>query len=388
MPQIRITKLHLLGLAGLALILLALPDVAFAQSTPSPLLPASPNASLVAGLFWIVFWMAVIVFLLVEGLLIYAAIRFRRRSDDEQPVQVHGNTRAEIAWTVGPALIAAAIFALSLQVMLTDRPPDSEGVSAVSVASLCFSSDVSADEVAAFLATSTMTIDIVGNQWWWELNYEDYGFFTAADMYVPVGEVVSLRMTSRDVVHAWWIPQLGGKRDVYPGATTYAWFQVTEPGIYEGHCTEMCGDSHAYMPMRVIALEPEEFDRWLAQRQDDVPAASTELTAHGEELVRTKGCVGCHAIQGINDVARVGPNLSNIASRRQIAGVLPYSTDNMREWLVNPQAVKPGTRMPDLALTDEELDALVAYMDTLRDQPFDSDVTVDDVPQTSSLTSE
>lgn len=369
MPFTHVLKSRLLHIVSVvALASLVLPSIAAAQeaTSPSPLLPASPNAGLVAGLYWVVFWMAVVVFVLVEGLLIYATLRFRRRHDDEQPIQVHGNNRMELAWTIGPALIAVAIFVLSLQVMLTDRPPDAEGVSAVSVASVCFNSDVSPDEAAAFLAVSTLTVQVTGKQWWWQLEYPDYGFTTAADLYVPVGEVVVLQLSSQDVVHSWWIPQLGGKQDVYPGTTTYTWFQVTEPGIYEGHCTELCGDSHAYMPMRVVALEPDAFEAWAGQQQAAVAEPATDLTQRGRELVSEKGCVGCHVLNGINEGPGVGPNLSTIASRRQIAGIMPYNPENMRTWLSNPAAVKPGAKMPNLNLTDEELDALVSYLDTLQ----------------------
>lgn len=363
--------LLLVGMAGLLLGLL-LPRIAAAQSTtPSPLDPASPNAELVATLYWIVFWMSVAVFVLVEGLLIYSSVRFRRRSANEIPVQVHGNTRMEIAWTVGPALIAAAVFALSWWVMLRDRPPTDQGVSAVSVASICFNNDITPEEAAAFLSVSNLTIEVVGNQWWWSYTYLDYDFTTAADLYVPVGHVVVLRLTSRDVAHSWWIPQLGGKQDLYPGATTYTWFQVTKPGVYEGHCTEMCGTSHAYMPMRVVALPEDEFSAWAEQQVAalDVTtenfSSDDQLVSQGHDLFQTRGCVGCHAVGGMGVYANVGPNLTNIASRDQIAGILPYSPDNMRGWLRDPTQ-KPGSKMPLLPLTDEELDALVAYLDTLE----------------------
>jgi cytochrome c oxidase subunit 2 len=364
-----VVKSKLLWLASFVVLIgLAFPGIAAAQqsSTPSPLLPASPNASLVAGLYWIVFWMAVVVFILVEGLLIYAAVRFRRQSESEQPIQVHGNNRMELAWTIGPALIAAAIFVLSLQVMLTDQPPTADGVSSVSVASVCFNGDITPDQAAAFLSVSTLKVEITGKQWWWEMNYPDYGFYTATDMYVPVGDVVVLEMTSNDVVHSWWIPQLGGKRDVYPGATTYAWFQVTEPGVYEGHCTEFCGDSHAYMPMRVIALEPAAFDTWTEQQIAAAPEPATDLSKFGQQIFVEKGCNGCHTVNGLGGSARTGPNLSNLASRRQIAGIMPYNPENLRTWLIDPAGVKPGARMPNFNLSAAELDALVAYLDTLR----------------------
>jgi cytochrome c oxidase subunit 2 len=369
MPVLRILKAQRYWLAALVLLLaVALPSIAAAQtsSSPSPLLPASPNASLISGLYWLVFWMAVVVFVLVEGLLIYAALRFRRRDDSELPTQVHGNTRMEVAWTVGPALISAAIFGFSLQVMLANQPPTSDGVSAVSVASVCFASDVSAEDAAAFLAASTLNVQITGKQWWWEMYYPDYDFYTATDMYVRVGDIVALEMTSGDVVHSWWVPQLAGKEDVYPGATTYLWFQATEPGVYEGHCAELCGASHAYMPMRVIALEDAEFDEWAAQQQAPAAEPQTALEQRGAELLREKGCIGCHAVRGQIESSRVGPNLTHVASRQQIAGILPYSPENMRSWLHDPMELKPNARMPDLNLTDEELDALVAYLNAMK----------------------
>lgn len=351
----------------LALFGLSIPQIALAQSsTPSPLLPASPNASLIAALFWAVFFMAVVVFLAVEGLLIYSAIRFRRRSDDEMPTQVYGNTRMEIVWTSGSALIAAAVFLLSVIVIFENQPPVADEV-ALAASNVCFTTDVGGEQVAAFLGTSTLDVEIVGHQWWWEMNYPAYGANTATDMYVPVGSVVKLQMTSIDVVHSWWIPQLAGKEDVYPGATTYTWFQVQEAGTYEGHCAELCGASHAYMPMRVIAVSPEEFELWAQKQVSDAPEPGDgTLAAQGKELFSSRGCVGCHAISGVNTLARVGPNLTNIAGRVQIAGLMPYSEDNMRRWLQDPVAVKPGALMPNLQLSSEEVEALTAYLHTLE----------------------
>lgn len=369
MSMMRCLKNQIPWLVGFLLLAgLAFPTLALAQSSdpPSPLLPASPNAGMIATLYWVVFWMAVAIFIAVEALLIYAALRFRRRSDDEVPVQIHGNNRMEIAWTVGSALVVVPIFALSFQVLFDNAPPTADGVSPVAVASVCFNSDVTPDEAAAFLSVSTLTVNVTGKQWWWQMEYPDYGFSTATDMYVPVGEVVVLQMTAEDVVHAWWVPQLAGKQDVYPGITTYSWFQATEPGVYEGHCTELCGASHAYMPMRVIALEPEEFERWAERQGTPVREPATDLERQGADLLASKGCIGCHAFNGISDSSRVGPNLTHVASRFQIAGIVPYSPTNMRTWLTNPVEMKPGAKMPNLNLTEQELDALVTYLDTLR----------------------
>lgn len=368
MLPLRISKGHLLWFAGVvALVLLLTPEVALAQSSssPSPLLPASPGADLIANLYWAIFFMSVAVCIVVEGLLLYSIIRFRRRSDDELPVQVHGNTRLELAWTIGSALIAIAVFIPSVPVLFAVLNPPEDAVSAAA-SNVCFVSDIEGSEAAAFLGTSTMDIEVAGFQWWWEMSYPAYGVTTATDMYVPVGAVVKLKMTSLDVAHSWWIPQLGGKQDVYPGAWTYTWFQATRPGIYEGHCTELCGTSHAYMPMRVIAVEPAEFEQWAEQQLADAPEPTNELAARGRDLLTEKGCIGCHSLNGVSTGARVGPNLTHFASRTQIGGVMEYNEENLRNWLINPLHEKPGVKMPNLGLNDEELDALVAYLSTLE----------------------
>jgi cytochrome c oxidase subunit 2 len=320
---------------------------------------------MIANLYWLVFFMSVAVFIVVEGLLIYSIIRFRRRSDDELPVQVHGNTRLELAWTIGSGLIAAAVLIPSVPVLFATLQPPEDAVSAAA-SNVCFVSDIEGDDAAAFLGTSTLDIEVAGYQWWWEMNYPAYGITTAADMYVPVGAVVKLKMTSLDVAHSWWIPQLGGKQDVYPGAWTYTWFQATRPGVFEGHCTELCGVSHAYMPMRVVAVSQAEFEQWTQQQLAEAPEPTDELAMQGRDLFTEKGCVGCHSINGISSEARVGPNLTHLATRAQIGGILAFNEENLRTWLDDPLAVKPGVKMPDLGLSDEELDALAAYLATLE----------------------
>jgi cytochrome c oxidase subunit II len=356
------------------------PSYAFAEP-PSPLIPASPQASVLADLYWLIFWMAVAVFVLVEGLLLYSAFRFRRRRDDEQPTQIHGNTRLELAWTVAPALIVAAIFAVSLPGMgIVNQPPaeTSANVAVASAASsnVCFVGSIDADSAAAFAGTSTLNIKVTGRQWWWQLDYPEYGFETATDMVVPVGAIVKLEMQSNDVIHSWWIPQLNGKQDVNPDAPSYTWFQAERAGVFEGQCTELCGDSHAYMPMRVVAVAPDEFERW-AQAQSSIKAQATQpsdpLAAQGRLLFEQKGCVSCHAIDGVeaqvplNDAALTrGPNLSNFGGRTQVAGVLSNTPEHLAQWLANPQDVKPGTRMPNLALSQQEIDSLVAYLESLK----------------------
>lgn len=357
-----------LVLGVLALIAFALfPDQAFARETDLSILdPASPNAKIVADLYWIIFWLAVAVFILVEGALFWSAIKFRRRSDDELPVQIHGNTRWEIIWTIGPALLTLGIFILSLQTMWAIEQPAANAVAIADAQNVCFVGDVAPERAAQFLGTSTMEVQIFGNQWWWEYNYPAFGFFTAADMVVPVGAIVKLQMRSRDVAHAWWIPRLGGKQDLYPDEDTFTWFQATQEGTFEGHCTELCGASHAYMPMRVIALSQEKFDAWVQKHTATAalpPAGSQEEKGM---LTFKKYCQACHNIPGVTErETHIGPSLQGVFNRTLIGGILDMDPNNLEKWIKNAPSVKPGSKMPAFAnLTDDEVQALVAYLRT------------------------
>jgi cytochrome c oxidase subunit 2 len=274
----------------------------------------------------------------------------------------------DIFWTLIPALATLAVLLLVLRALL-DNPSANANPgngSAMTLASVCFSDTVDPAEAARMLLAPDETIAIIGKQWWWEIAYPGYDFFTAADIYMPVGAVVLLEMTSQNESHIWWTPQAKSGLVISPEQTSYVWLHASEPGIYEGYCGELCDDPQAYMPLRIIALEPAAFAQWVQQQQAPVPEPTTPLAVQGEALMRSKGCLGCHALRGVSEGTRVGPDLSNMASRQQIAGVVPYSTENMRLWMADPAALKPGTRMPRLSLSDDELDALIAYMDTLE----------------------
>jgi cytochrome c oxidase subunit 2 len=342
-------RLRLLAFAGVVAILLAACRDALPQSS---LNPAGERAEQVDSLFRLVFWIAVVVFVLVEGALVYALVRFRRRRADEgNPVQVHGNVRLEVLWTIIPALLLLGIAVPTVRTIFD------------------LSSHPSGDAVR---------VNVVAHQWWWEVEYPDLGVITANEIHVPAGRPVVVSLESEDVIHSFWVPRLAGKQDIIPGRTNAIDFVAAEPGTYLGQCAEYCGLSHALMRFRVIAQEPEEFDAW-AQAQL-APVAAQPQGATQQAL---GACFQCHAFRGLEGapepiggtvevvqgllVPFPAPDLTHFASRTTFAGAtFELTADSLFRWLENPRAVKPGSRMMDYGLTDDQIEALVAYLLSLR----------------------
>ncbi len=344
---IRRALLLICALTAMIALVLGLAVPAFAQggtpSQPSALAPAGPNSAAIASLFTIVLVMAVVVFIVVEGLILVSAFRFRHRAKDAaEPSQVHGNTKAEIAWTILPALIVVTLFVMALQTQQTlDTKPAA--------------------------AAEQMTVKVIGHQFWWEFQYPDLGITTATDLVIPVGKVVNLEISSGDVIHSFWVPQLNGKTDAFPNHVNFTWIQANTSGIYYGQCAELCGASHANMRVVVLAKTQEEFDQWVKQQQASPIASTDALAQQGQQILMAGACVGCHTINGTAANGKVGPNLTHIGSRTSLAGGLLTNTEgNLRRWLTNPPAVKPGSIMPNLNLTTTEIDALTAYLQSLK----------------------
>jgi cytochrome c oxidase subunit 2 len=338
----------------------------------------------------IVFPIATVIFFLVQGLIIFIVVRFRARSDDDAPVQVHGNAKAELAWTIAPALILAVVGVFTVVTV--------------------FDINQRAD------ASEVLSINVTGHQWWWEYEYPqqeavDDAFVTANELVIPTGRTVQLRLTSADVIHSFWPAKLAGKVDTVPGRTNYMKVSADTPGDYSGQCAEYCGLSHANMRLRVIALDPAEFAEWVEGQQEDAAAAPTTTTtaapttttteagaeattsgasadepestpvgedaeldqANGAALFVTKGCSGCHTISGLEGAnGKVGPNLTHLHSRSRFAGaVFELNDRNLRRWLRNPSGIKPmnpdnGQGMPNLGLSEDEITQLIAYLETLK----------------------
>lgn len=310
---------------------------------PSALDPAGPNSAAIASLFNVVLVIATVVFVVVEGLILISAFRFRRRAKDaSEPTQVHGNTKAEIAWTILPALIVVTLFVMALQTQQTlgARPA---------------------------AAAEQMTVKVIGHQFWWEYQYPEMGITTATDLVIPTGKVVNLELSSVDVIHSFWVPQLNGKTDAFPNHVNTTWIQANTPGIYYGQCAELCGASHANMRVVVNAKTPEEFDRWVKEQQAPAADPTDALAQQGQLVFAAGACIGCHAIEGTAANGKIGPNLTHVGSRTSIAGGMLTNTEgNLRRWLANPPAVKPGSIMPNLNLTKTEIDALTAYLQSLK----------------------
>jgi cytochrome c oxidase subunit II len=212
-------------------------------------------------------------------------------------------------------------------------------------------------------AASPLRVRVIGHQWWWEYEYPDLGIVTANELHVPVGRPVRLELESADVVHNFWIPQFGWKKDNTPNHVTPMNVVVDEPGVFDGACTEFCGTQHAWMRIRAVASPPEQFEAWVARNQQPAPGAAPR----GQQVFQQHTCVNCHAIQGVGG-ARVGPDLSHFGSRTTIgAGVLENTPENLRAWLIDPQRSKPGALMPGYVdLPDDDLRALVDYLEGLK----------------------
>lgn len=315
---------------------------ACAQNRPYDTLdPAGPVAQKQADLFWLVFWIAVVVFILVEGMLVYALWRFRRRSPADKPKQVHGNTRLEIAWTIIPALLLAGV-AVPTVGTIFDLAETPQGA---------------------------MRVEITGHQWWWEVRYPDLRVVTANEVHIPTGQPITFFLESKDVIHSFSVPRLAGKQDVVPGRTNTINLSATEPGVYLGLCQEFCGLSHANMKFRVIAHEPADFDAWVEAQLADVAAPPP---AEIEQIV-TGTCMSCHVLAGLESVTgeppgQPAPDLTHFGDRQTIAaGRLPHNTaEALAAWLRDPPAVKAGSKMPDYDLTEDQIEAFVEYLRSLK----------------------
>ncbi len=328
---------------GLAPVALLLPACGRDEVLPQNVLdPEGPVARQVHELATPVFWIAGLVFVLVQALLIYSVVRFRRRSDADAPVQVHGNAKAEIGWTIAPAAVLAVVGVLTVGTIVDlDRVPEGEDV---------------------------LRVNVVGRQWWWHYEYPDHGVTTANELHIPTNTKVAITLTSDDVIHSFWPPKLAGKVDVIPGRVNHMVIEASDAGTYYGQCGEFCGISHANMRLQVIAHPPAEFDRWVRSnaRPAALPGADQPEAAAGAALFRQRGCASCHTVEGYA-AGEIGPDLTHFAQRTTFAGaIFENNPKNLRRWLRNPPEEKPGSIMPDLDLTEEDITNLIAYLETLK----------------------
>ena len=353
--------------------------VACSTTVPNTTLAPKTDLGRAIDALWdtLLFW-GTIVFILVEAFLIYVIVRFRRREGQAAPRHVHGNTTLEIAWTLAPAVILAIIAVPTVKTIFVTQANAPRG---------------------------NLTVEVIGHQWWWEFRYPQYGVVTANELYLPTGRTANFVLRTQDVLHSFWIPQLGGKRDLITNRTNHMWFTPESTAVWNGVCVEYCGTSHANMRFKTFVVSPDQFEAWAthqkggpvfgappapattapadttAARPTAVPAATPPATAgqiptypsdrlplyaasynplpanltignatgdatRGAQLFRTAPCIACHMIQGVSG-GIVGPNLTHFGSRTSLgAGLFPNDARHLALWIKDSPAMKPGSKMP------------------------------------------
>jgi cytochrome c oxidase subunit 2 len=306
--------------------------------------PRASPAAAERDIAWFTIAVTALIFLVVASIIVYTIARFRRKADDElhqEPPQVYGSNQIELAWTVIPILIAFVLIGVTARVVWSVEnasPPP-----------------------------STLHLKVVGHQWWWEVQYPEYGIVTANEIHVPSSpdgkQAAYLELSSADVAHSFWVPQLSGKVDLIPNRLNYMWIDPRETGVYVGNCAEYCGNQHANMLLRVVAEDRPAFEAW-AQKQKS--AAPNEASA-GRAVFESLSCVNCHVIRGTPAIGKFGPDLTHLASRSTIAaGMMTNTPEHLKTWINDPQQVKPGSFMPSMKLADKQLDQVVSYLGTLQ----------------------
>lgn len=326
----------------LSVVLLAVAGCGGGPFPQTTLAPRSDLGVAVDTLFTDIFWWAVVVFAIVEGLLLFVILRYRERKGGGPPSRRHGHTVLEIGWTLAPALILVFI--------------------AVPTMRTIFATQARAPETA-------LRVEVIGHQWWWEFRYPALAVVTANELHLPRGKTVQLDMTSADVIHSFWAPGLGGKRDLTPGHTTHIVFTPDSISEYQGQCAEFCGASHANMRLRVFVESDSAFGAWAAHQitAAAVPARGSPAE-RGQDLFAHGACIACHTINGVPQArGTVGPNLTHVGARTTVAGaMLPNTEAWLRRWITNAPSLKPGSLMPAMPLPDDQVTALIAYLQSLK----------------------
>lgn len=325
---------------------LAFADPTRPSSPTNIFAPASTPAKSIFGLSVFVLMVTGAIFLIVFALLLYSTVRFRKKRNDDgrEPPQVYGSNQVELAWTIIPILIVVALFMATARVIALVQKTSPPG--------------------------NAIAVTAIGHQFWWEYRYPDLGVVTANELHVPVSDPVHptptfIKLLSADTDHSFWVPRLGGKTDLIPNHPNSMWIDPQETGVYLGQCAQYCGTQHAKMLLRVYVQSRDEFDLWIRQQRQ--AALVSDAVAQGQRIFETTACINCHTISGTVANGRFGPDLTHLMSRDTIAaGAAPNTGQNLRLWIRKPDAIKPGSLMPAMQLSDQQLDALMAYLETLR----------------------
>ena len=312
---------------------------------------AGIQAERLEDLWWIFFWVCTAVYVIVMAVLLTAFFRSKRVDSQTAPDTLPNETRENRARNTVKGAVAITLIVLFALMFISFRTG-----SAINTLSR---------------AEEPLSLKITGNQWWWNVEYQDVipsnNITTANELHLPVGRPVKVEIQSNDVIHSIWLPNMHGKKDLVPNYPTMFYFRPDKVGTYWGQCAEFCGYQHAKMRFIVVVETPEEFEAWRSAQQQTPPPPTDATTQRGQQIFLTSVCTQCHTVQGTNANARVGPNLTHVASRQYIAaGSLQNTRDHLRNWITDPQAIKPGIRMPMNTYSDEDLDALVSYIESLK----------------------
>ena len=334
-----------LAMLAWSYLLLAPPALA-APSQTNIFAPESTPAKSILNLTVFVLVITAIIFVVVFTLLVYSISKFHAKSADanREPAQVYGSTQIELAWTIIPVLIVVVLFlATARSIHAIQDAPEPPGA---------------------------LDVIAIGHQYWWEFRYPAFGIVTANELHIPVSDPsrptpTFLQLLSADTDHSFWIPELAGKTDLVPNHPNRMWMDPHRTGIFLGQCAQYCGTQHAKMLLRVSVDSPQDFAAWVRSQQQ--PAVQDQSMMAGRQVFEHTACINCHTVSGTPANGRFGPDLTHLMSRTTLAaGAAENTPDSLRQWLQNPDVIKPGSLMPAMKLSDADLTAVVDYMETLR----------------------
>jgi cytochrome c oxidase subunit 2 len=308
------------------------------HKSPSMLDAKGSEASRIAGIWWLMFALAIGVYVVVAGCITLSILRGRRRRAGT------ASRRSEGLWLwlgglVGPVIVLLVIAVVTVQTTAALRKPGRD----------------------------PLRVDVAGEDWWWRVHYTGTSIDTANEIHLPTGRPIEIRLTSDNVVHSFWVPQLAGKMDVIPGQRNTLRFTVNKPGVYRGQCAEFCGLQHANMAFWVIAESPGLFERWLTDHANPTLEPASETAAQGQVVFQRQACAGCHTIRGTTARGTRGPDLTDFGSRRSIgSGAADNTPANLRQWITDAPSIKPGVLMPPITLSGADARSIVAYLESLK----------------------
>ena len=311
---------------------------------------AGTQAERIATLAWFIIAMSAVTYVLVLTTTAIAIRRARARRTSDELADTRPETERRLTRTVGIATAATTVLLLIF-------------VAATARTGRAIAWPIGSEQ--------PITVEVTGHQWWWQFRYRDTvpsnWLTTSNELHIPVGRPVRVILLSNDVIHSFWVPELHGKQDLIPGHRNTTWLRADRPGVWKARCAEFCGIQHAKMAFDVVAESPAQFKQWYVSQLASAQAPSDSSAMHGQSVFMQRTCIMCHSISGTPAGSSVGPELTHIASRPSIAaGSLPDTRENLGRWILNPQLIKPGVRMPPQPLSPADMNALLDYLETLK----------------------